>query len=287
MRLVPRQPSQELVDLVGSLGGTWHGLTAMCRCPTHPDNTPSLSLRQGDHGIVVTCFAGCDRVDILRELGRVRPGRHYAAPQAAGATRQPSVERLWEQASPVTGGLASRYLARRSLIPSPRDVRYLSRCPRGPAPRTRFEPALLVAVREGHRLVAIQRIFLDPETGSYSAKLMLGIPGHGAWQGGAVGPVLAIAEGFETAAAFLILNRVPCWASLGAKRLDQLALPAAVNTLLLAEDNDAEGRRASLRACEGYERPGLTIRRTPPPAPFKDWAEVLDDQVRRGGGPGR
>lgn len=65
MALVVLKPSQDLVDLVGSLGGTWHGRTAMCLCPVHADRTPSLSIRQGNRGILVTCFAGCDREDIL------------------------------------------------------------------------------------------------------------------------------------------------------------------------------------------------------------------------------
>lgn len=66
------KPSQELVDIVGALGGTWHGYVASCRCPAHCDKTPSLSLRQGDRGILVTCFAGCDAEDVLRELRRVK-----------------------------------------------------------------------------------------------------------------------------------------------------------------------------------------------------------------------
>ena len=68
------KPSQELVDIVGALGGTWHGYVASCRCPAHCDKTPSLSLRQGDQGILVTCFAGCDAEDVLREgLADVAP----------------------------------------------------------------------------------------------------------------------------------------------------------------------------------------------------------------------
>src|SRR3546814_20036356 len=48
MPLTARRPSQELIDLVGALGGTWHGRTAMCLCPAHADSTPSLSIRQGE-----------------------------------------------------------------------------------------------------------------------------------------------------------------------------------------------------------------------------------------------
>src|SRR3546814_3169332 len=78
MPLTARRPSQELIDLVGALGGTWHGRTAMCLCPAHADSTPSLSIRQGDRGILVTCFAGCDREDVLRELRRIPIRQHYS-----------------------------------------------------------------------------------------------------------------------------------------------------------------------------------------------------------------
>ncbi len=92
------------------------------------------------------------------------------------------------------------------------------------------------------------------------------------------GATLAIAEGFETADAFTRLNDIPCWASLGARRLDQLVIPTSVTTLFIAEDNDPEGRRAAVQAQEEYARDGLDIRRFPPPPKFKDWAKVLDGQ---------
>ena len=44
MSLVARRPSQKLVDLVGTLRGTWHGNRAMCRCPAHADETPPPGL---------------------------------------------------------------------------------------------------------------------------------------------------------------------------------------------------------------------------------------------------
>jgi hypothetical protein len=149
-----------------------------------------------------------------------------------------------------------------------------------PKPKTVFEPALLIAVRETRRLVAIQRIFLNKATADYTRKVMLGMPGNGSWRGGEGGTILAIAEGFETADAFARLNAIPCWASLGARRLNQLIIPSAIDTLLIAQDNDAEGRRAADKAEIHYRRPGLTIRRAPPPAKFKDWAKVLDAVVQ-------
>lgn len=276
MPLTAKRPSQELVDIVGALGGTWSGPVAMCRCPAHADRDPSLSIRQGDRGILVTCFAGCSREDVLRELRRVRPGRHFAMPAVSNAPRSANVDRIWAHATEVRGTVAERYLERRNLLPLPPDVRFHPRCAYLPKPNTVFLPALLVAVREIRKLVAIQRIFLDPRTGDYIRKVMLGTPGTGAWRGREGGPTLAIAEGFETADAFTRLHAFPCWASLGARRLDHLLIPPGVTTLLIAEDNDPEGRRAAVRGLDHYARPGLVIERCPPPPNYKDWAEVLD-----------
>ncbi len=63
MTLVALKPTQQVVDIVGALGGTWRGYLATCRCPAHQDKTPSLSVRQGHKGIPVHCFASCDADD--------------------------------------------------------------------------------------------------------------------------------------------------------------------------------------------------------------------------------
>lgn len=275
MALIALKPSQELVDLVGSLGGTWHGRTAMCPCPAHADKTPSLSIRQGNRGILVTCFAGCDREDILRELRRVPSRGRFAYTDNPGRASG-NAERLWNEAIPVEGTLAERYLALRYLWPIMADLRFHPRCPYRPKPWTTYHPALLVAVREARRLTAVQRIFLDPATAHYRMKLMLGRPSRGAWQGeGRATDMLALAEGFETARAFTILHDIPCWASLGARRLDQILLPPSLTSLILAVDNDAEGAIAAERATLRYSRPGLAIRDMPPKG-VKDWAKVLE-----------
>lgn len=280
MPLTAKRPSQQLVDIVGALGGTWSGYVAMCRCPAHADSDPSLSIRQGDRGILVTCFAGCSREDVLREIARIRPGERYPLPDPANPPRAANVQRIWDQAVDVRGTLAERYLARRHLLPPPPDIRFHPRCPYLPKPNTLFLPTLLIAVRELRKLVAIQRIILDEKTADYVRKVMLGTPQSGAWRGRAGGATLAIAEGFETADAFWRLNGVPCWASLGARRLSQLIIPPGVATLLIAEDNDPEGRRAGAQAEEHYARSGLLIRRSPPPSQFKDWAKALDAKLR-------
>lgn len=284
MPLTAHHPTQELIDIVGALGGTWHGHTAMCRCPAHSDRTPSLSLRQGDHGILVTCFAGCRREDVLRELRRVPPCDSYPTPPNPPSRGRANIERLWEEAGPAGSALPWKYLLSRGFDCVPADLRFHPRCPHGPKPHTVFKPAILVAVREGRQLKAVQRIFLDPATGRHADKVMLGRLGGGAWKGRAASTILGLAEGFESAEAYAQLHNQPCWGTLGARRLDQIILPDMVEDLVLAGDNDFEGRRAVDRATERYGRPGLCIRPDFPPASFKDWAEVLEHHRKRGRG---
>ncbi len=287
MTLIARKPSQALVDIVGALGGRWSGYTALCRCPAHADREPSLSLRQGDSGILVTCFSGCEPAAVLSELRKLGRGPRFSPPSDGRLRAAGNVDRLWRESVETTGTLGERYLQQRSLSGVLPDVRYHPRCPCGPRPRTVFRPALLVAVREGVRLVALQRIFLNRETAWHEAKMMLGAPRRGSWQGAAAGAVLAIAEGFETAAAFTRLQGVACWAALGARRFDQLAIPPCVRTLVIAGDKDPEGRRAARKAWSRYQADGLALRRMPPPSGANDWAEVLEDRLKREGGRGR
>lgn len=285
MTLIANRPLQQMVDLIGALGGTWHGNVATCRCPAHSDRTPSLSIRQGDRGLLVTCFAGCDPNDVLRELARVPLGRRYPAPAVERPSGTGNVERLWGEGLPVPGTLAERYLTSRCILPVANDVRFHPRCPLGPKPRTVFKPALLVGVREANRLVALQRVFIDPSSGRYTEKVTLGTLGVGAWRGGELGPTIALAEGFETARAWSLLHGLPCWASLGSRRLDLIGVPDSVTTLILAGDNDLAGRRAVTRGVAAYASDRREVR-ADYPLGHKDWAAVLEAQGRGGGGGG-
>jgi hypothetical protein len=58
--------------LTKSLGGLWCGSYGLVRCPAHDDRKPSLSVRDGEHELIVNCFAGCDWKDIKAEFRRLR-----------------------------------------------------------------------------------------------------------------------------------------------------------------------------------------------------------------------
>lgn len=269
--LIALRPTQETVDIVASLRGKWHGSYALCRCPAHSDTTPSLSIRQGSKSILVHCFAGCDPENILREIARLSPHRGAPMPDFTPARSSANARRIWDDGREIAGTLAELYLRRRNLPVDLPDTRFHPRCPFRPKPHTRFLPALIVAVRQGQQITAIQRIFLDPETHWHTGKYMLGRPDMGSWRQNLAGNTLAIAEGFEDAAAFTKRQEIPCWASLGAERLPLLALPDSINTLVIAEDDNQPGRAGALRALNAYRRPGLKIVRRSP-RPFEDWA---------------
>ena len=59
-----------LHDLLARLDGvrrTSRGF--MSRCPSHPDKHPSLSIREGERGLLLYCWAGCTVAAICHALG--------------------------------------------------------------------------------------------------------------------------------------------------------------------------------------------------------------------------
>lgn len=54
----------ELLDARQTGAGKW-----MARCPAHSDRRPSLSIRQGDTGVLLHCWAGCNTDAVLKAMG--------------------------------------------------------------------------------------------------------------------------------------------------------------------------------------------------------------------------
>lgn len=278
MPLVRNEPTSELRKLVAQLGGTWSGNTAMCLCPAHRDRTPSLSIRQGDRGMLVTCHAGCLATDVIRAIARIvrlADFRSAAIKPERPISGKPHLA-IWNAAGPIEGTLAERYVRRtRYLTVQLADVRFHARCPRGKGALASFDPALLVAMRKAGEVAAIQRIFLDPATANYVEKRTLGQAIGAAWTNGAPAQTIGLCEGFETAAAYSSLTGTKAWSTMGAKRFHQVIIPATVTTLILLADNDDEGRRARDRAFECYQRSGLSVETDWPLRNMNDWAQLL------------
>lgn len=143
-----------------------------------------------------------------------------------------------------------------------------------------FRPAMLAALHERERLVALQRTFLAPDEPRRARDLgnprrMLGRPGNGAVVLAPATHTLGLAEGIETALSAILLLDIPVWATLGNERLPHIAIPDTVTRLILLPDNDRGGRIGAAKAAEAYAMPGRTIETLWPPDGLNDWNDVL------------
>jgi hypothetical protein len=278
----------DAADLVKRLGGSWSPNGAMCRCPAHDDRTPSLSVRVGETALLFKCFAGCDTLDVIRAIRRFDRNVTLEGEVASSLSqtslspawlRQRALD-LWDSARPLAGTPAEQYLRRRSIVLLPTALRFHARTPLGQGKRAVFRPAMLAALYEQERLVALQRTFLDPDEPRRVRDLgnprrLLGRPGHGAVMLAPATDTLGLAEGIETALSAILLLDMPVWATLGNERLAHVAIPDRVTRLILLPDNDRGGRIGASKAVEAYAKPGRTIETLWPPQGFNDWNDVL------------
>ncbi|MBF5089100.1 virulence-associated protein E [Novosphingobium sp. NBM11] len=282
--------------LVRNLGGHWAAGKGMCRCPAHPDRSPSLSVRTGDIDLLFKCFAGCDTIDVLRAIARLGPlptagplNSYTAHPGADEGWLQSRAMDLWEEARAITDTPVERYLLNRAIRQFSPALRFHPRTPLGPRRQIVFRPAMLAAVQEGSRVIAIQRTFLDTVLARRARDLgnprrMLGRPARGTVMLAEATDALGLAEGVETALSAMILLGIPVWAALGNERLGRVAIPTRVDRLILLPDNDRPGRRAEVLAREAHTVPGRTIETIWPWHGLNDWNDVLRREGERGGG---
>lgn len=275
-------------QIVDALGGRWAGRQGMCCCPAHDDRTPSLSIGLTGNAILFHCFAGCSSDEVLDGLKRrgIQPRDLFDGKGGPIASvirpfgPDTNALRLWREAVPIKATLAERYLANRSIPLRPPELRFLDRTPLGRKPDVRFLPALIAAVRMDIGIVAIQRTFLNPVTGSkadfFKPKRALGQLGAGAVR--LAMPVdgrLGLAEGSESALSVQALFGIPCWATLGNERFGIVAVPDSVSELHLFVDGDKGGDLALKRGMEAYARAGRVIVPHKPDDPGHDWNDEL------------
>jgi putative DNA primase/helicase len=93
------------------------------------------------------------------------------------------------------------------------------------------------------------------------------------------GDILGIAEGIETALSCIVLFNVPVWASLGAERMDRVALPASVREIHIFGDNGAPGRAAAEKTASAHRARKRVLRF--PPEGYKDFNDLLQAKCGR------
>lgn len=76
------------------------------RCPAHDDRTPSLSVRDGERGILVKCWAGCELIAITGKLGLEIKDLFYDGLPDPRQRREALQRRAKEQAAQRAAGKA-------------------------------------------------------------------------------------------------------------------------------------------------------------------------------------
>jgi hypothetical protein len=273
----------------------------------HESRGPTLALRNGAFGLVVKCFAGCSRLDIITELCR----RGLLAGDVGGKGARPDpaeIERRREadardrerrialardivaSAASANGTVAERYLKTRvpGLVNFPQAVRYLpTTSPYARHPSGGRRPVMVAIVEHvEHGIVGAHRTWLAIE-GSVKAaleppRLSNGVIGGGAVRLAPAAEKLLIGEGLETCLAAMVATGLPAWAALSTAGLWALTLPPLVREIVILADHDQNGagERAAYAAADRWLAQGRRVRIALPPQPQTDFADVLTKGVR-------
>jgi hypothetical protein len=195
---------------------------------------------------------------------------------------------LWEQARPIAGTLAARYLAETRGIDlealpadSERVLRFHPACPFGPGTR---HPCLVALMRNvtTDEPTGIHRTALDPNARKID-RMMLG--SRGVVKIWPAGSLLVIGEGLETvlAAATRVPYRGaplrPAWAALSTGPLRAFPVVAGVERLILLIDHDPAGETAAAACADRWQRAGRAVVKLKPTRAGTDFNDLVLPKV--------
>jgi hypothetical protein len=303
-------------EIAAALGGrraqrlTDGSYLTRCPIPSHGkgrgDCSPSLRIGDGETRLLVHCYAGCDRLDVLDALRRrgllddnsTREWDRHAVERA----RQPRTDddfariqrarAIWLEARDPRGTLAEAYLCLRRLALDDdvalKVLRFHPRCPwrNENTGKTDRVPALIAAFRslDNNEVVAVHRIALKPD-GHKLGKRMLGIVRRAAVKlDDQVADELAIAEGIETAIAARMLSIVPVWALGSVGGIAHFPVLPGIRTLRIIGENDQASADAIELCGPRWQRAGCRVRVIKPTLDRKDLNDALGAHAYDGTG---
>lgn len=280
----------------------------LCRCPAHDDRSPSLSIRDGDRGLIVVCHAGCSRTDIFAALRRrgllVGVARASAPPDAVTEQRRVEAEATYRRrriglahdmlasALPAIGTLVERYLRSRGYSgPIPPSIQFIGMHTAygWHEPSGQRRPVMVAAVEHvEHGFVGVSQTYLAIDGSTKASldppRLFTGPVAGGAVRLAQAAETLLVGEGIETCLAGMRATGTPAWAALSTSGLVALVLPSIVRTVVILADNDANGagERAAYTAADRWLAEDRRVRIAMPPEPGTDFADVLLGQLCSG-----
>jgi hypothetical protein len=281
-------------NIAKALDGRKAGVAWLAKCPGHDDRTPSLSIRQAEHGkVLVRCHAGCNQKRVIAALRRrglwaidgpgllspkVRCAPIEHSPDPDQTRRSEAALAIWEPPKQAQGTLVEVYLASRGIRLAPDGLRFH---PALRHPSGGIWPAMVALVTRGHdgKPLAIHRTYLA-RSGIAKApvepqKMMLGPCRGGAVRLADPGHVLMVGEGIETCLAAMQATGHPAWAALSTSGLRALNLPGEVREVIVLADGDEPGEAAARNAALRWMREGRRVRIARPP-----WGMDFNDMLR-------
>jgi Toprim domain len=272
--------------LTGKQSKPMPGGNFLVRCPAHDDRHPSLSIRDGENGLIVHCWSGCEARDVyaaLRQRGLIsenthRPKRARPAPVAGISHERRQHEKagwLWHHRRPITDSIAEVYLreARGYTGLLPPTLGFL------PPTKPEHHPALIAAfaipsepepsgVLDVPRDVDAVHLTLLQRDGSGKAdvkpnKLTLGRP---LGRPIVLAPVndllgLAITEGIEDGLSAFAATGLGVWAAGSASFLPALAdrVLGYVTAVTIFSHPDPAGQRGTYALAKRLDHRGIEV----------------------------
>jgi putative DNA primase/helicase len=290
-------------DIAGALGGARReGRGWRCHCPLHGGH--SLVIKDGKDGrVLVTCWAGCNRLDVLAELrrrGLLPGGVGYRAQvktfqrRSDDGSRTAHALKIYYGSHISAGTIVARYLASRGLVFNrwPSSLGFHQNCSR---PRDDAgdlvppQPAMVALVKHAeHGPIGVHCTYLRSD-GNAKADLpkneqraCFGRVAGGAVRFGEPRPCawLVVGEGIESTLSAAMPAGLPAWAALSASGIEKLVLSSNATHVVIAADNDLNGRgqRAAHNAAARWLSEGRRVRIALPP-PGSDFNDVLAGKV--------
>lgn len=258
----------------------------MACCPAHDDRNPSLQITPGKTALLVRCYAGCDVADIFRALRAMNLDTN-PAPSTSSSSIEPTIHkecenarRRWQCGQDVRATVAEQYLEHRAIVEWSSFGRFLPSAVTFENEQRMNLPALILPITVAGSVVAIQRIFLDRETGMKagiaSPKKILGVAGKGSIRlGDTASGYLNLAEGFEDAASVIKMFNLPnCWAVCGIERYQLISIPDCIRSVTVYSQHGIEAARALEKAMPHLSANNRTVEIIMPP-PGKDWNDCV------------
>ncbi len=252
------------------LGGHPSGAGWLAKCPAHDDQTPSLSIKDGNQGrVLLFCFAGCDTKQViarLKALGLWEETRECSPgtpPVQRHQTPHDGALKLWRETVPASNTIVELYLRRRGIsLPIPDTLRFH----RGLRHRSgKSHPAMIALVTNAvtGAPMAVHRTFLD-QAGSKAQvepnKMMLGRTAGGIVRLGEIDAGLMVGEGIETTLSAMQATGRPGWAALSTSGLTSLVLPLDASAVTILADGDDAGHKSAKAAAKSWSARGVAVR---------------------------